>query len=307
MDRNSNALLVVGLTVAATLIACGSSPAPDFSSLSLRMPYDELAAIAGGQCEHVHDRGVRILQWHYEDGSIIEAGIHDGALSGLNVIDPPDSTGRSTATTKSTRSGLQADMPEADLRDQLGDSAITTHDSSDRECRWTYDDGTLTALLLRGKLNEAVWRSADGAQPAVLVSVSDPVEMMLADLASEQEWDRARALQELEGVDDPRLADALLDLLRIETVKRNRGKAALRLAAMGDSRASDLLLPDLDQDPISEDIIKAMGTIGDLRADAALEQAAERVSSPRTRTRIRAARTQIQRRHGALTSDAFGN
>ena len=268
------------------------------------MGYDELAALAGGQCEHVHDRGVRILQWHYKDGSIIEAGIHNGGLSGLNVIDSTGSSGRNMASRRSSGTGLQADMPESKVRQRLGDHPVTMSDASDRECRWTYDDGTLTAVLVRGKLRDATWQGKAADRPEVLVSVTDPVGMLLADLASEYEWDRARALQELDGTEDPRLADALIALLRIETVQRNRGIAALRLADLDDARASDLLLADLDQTVISDNVLRALGAIGDANADAALARAAERVSSPRTLARIQAARSQIQARTGYRPPDA---
>ena len=61
------------LATVVLLVRCGADPetAPDLTGLKLGMSYPAAVTLARGECEHVHDRGVRQLEWHYEDGSLV--------------------------------------------------------------------------------------------------------------------------------------------------------------------------------------------------------------------------------------------
>jgi hypothetical protein len=296
VDRLTLCVLLVTVVV---LARCDGAPetAPDLSGLNLGMSYPAAVTLARGECEHVHDRGVRQLEWHYDDGSLIEATILDGRLSGLEYEDGTAPRGRSIAAVR-VRAGLQPDTPETSLRQRFGDHAVTTDDTSDRECRWSYDDGTLTAIFMHGRLEQASWQEEGHDEPVAWVEVDDPVVLLVDSLASERRSDRYRALYFLERIEDPRVAEALVDLLRIETDRRIRGMAARLLADAGDLRASDLLLPDLEDDPIPDEIIDALARIGDARAEAVLRWTQERIDDDGKKRKIQQARKSIDRRIG---------
>jgi hypothetical protein len=240
---------------------------------------------------------VRQVEWRYEDGSSIEATIHDGKLSSLDFDDGDEPRGRSIAAVR-VKAGVQSDMPEAVLLERLGDHVVTIDDTSDRECRWSFADGKLTAIFMRGRLENASWQEPGQDEPTVLVQVDDPVVLLVDSLASHRRSDRYRALSSIEHAEDPRLVDALLELLRVETNRQNRGMAASLLAATGDPRTSDLLLSDLRRDPIPVEIIDVLARIGDARAEAELARAHERIDNPATKRKIRQARKSIDRRIG---------
>ncbi len=283
----------------AILASCAGDPAaaPDLSALSLGMSYPDVAAIARGECDAIHDRGVRQLEWHYDDGSFVEATILDGKLSGLEYEDGTEARDRSVAAVR-VRVGVQSDAAETLLRSILGDHAVTVDDISDRECRWSYADGAVTAIFMRGRLERASWQGAGDDEVRTLVEVDDPVVLIVEMLANPRPSDRYRALNGIERVEDPRVADALVNLLRVETDRRFRGMAALLLARAGDPRASELLLPDLKQEPIADEIIDALAMIGDARAEIVLGWTQDRLDDPAKKRRINQARRSIDRRLG---------
>ena len=291
--------LWISLATVIVLTRCDGGPetAPDLSGLNFGMSYPAAVTLARGECEHVHDRGVRQVEWHYEDGSLVEATILDGRLSGLEYEDGTAPRGRSIAAVR-VQVSVQSDMPETGLRQRLGDHAVTTDDTSDRECRWSYADGTLTAIFMRGRLERASWQEAGHGEPVTWVEVDDPAVLLVDSLASERRSDRYRALYSLERIDDPRVADALVDLLRVETDRHIRGMAARLLADAGDLRASDLLLPDLEDDPVPDEIIGALARIGDARAEAVLGWTQERIDDDAKKRKIQQARKSIDRRIG---------
>ncbi len=260
------------------------------------MAYPDVAAIARGECDAIHDRGVRQLEWHYDDGSFVEATILDGKLSGLEYEDGSEARDRSVAAVR-VRVGVQSDATEAVLRRLLGDHAITIDDTSDRECRWSYADGAVTAIFMRGRLERASWEGSGDDGPRMLVEV-DPVVLLVESLASHRPSDRYRALDAIERVDDPRVGDALVNLLKVESDRRFRGMAALLLARAGDPRAGELLLPDLEQEPIADEIIDALAMIGDARAEIVLGWTQERLDDPAKKRKINQARRSIDRRLG---------
>lgn len=301
MKGTQQRLEITGLGLAIlVLLGCGPASAPDLTSLRVGLGYDDAVRIVGGQAEHVHDRGVRILEWTFPDGSRIEAGVHDGGLSGLEVKDPPGFSVPSMAA-RATSLGLQGDMPVARLRGLLEPQPVTIHDTSDRECRWTFGDGVLTAVFLRGELREATFASGD--ETRTLVEVEDPVVLWIEDLYSEHPWERYRALEALASADEPRVNDALLEMLRVESDVMHRGMAATILADRGDRRAGDLLLNDLHREHVPDDILDALGAVGDVKAVYALKTAAERQSSPRTRRRMMWARKRILARLAPFDPD----
>ncbi|MDH3456789.1 MAG: HEAT repeat domain-containing protein [Gemmatimonadota bacterium] len=267
--------------------ACSTpSNAPDLSGLTVGQDYDQVVSITGLRCEHLSDSGVRIVVWSYEDGSSIEAGIYEGTLSGLTP---------SGAHAERRASGIRNDDISADsLHALLGDDFATVDDASDRECRWRWDDGRLLATFERGILQQATWLSADGGDPRILAEVTDEVAMLLAGLDSPQAADRYRTLTALSPVADPRVADAVIELLQTETDKTNRGKAALLLAQRGDRRANGLLLQDLQEPIINVDVLRALGQIGELRTEQALRDALHRQGGSRIQAEIQSARARIR-------------
>jgi len=176
-------------------------------------------------------------------------------------------------------------------------------DSSDRECRWRWDDGRLSATFERGVLTEAIWFPADGGEAQILAEVTDEVEHLLSRLDGQHTADRYVALTELAAVEDPRAADAVIELLKVETDKTIRGKAAQLLAQRGDRRAIPLLLKDLEESVVNVDILRALGQIGDLRAERALRDALHRQGSSRLRSEIQSARRRIRERLGMPAPD----
>lgn len=289
----------VMIATVVALVDCASGPgtAPDLSPLEWGMSYPAVETVAGEPCEHLHDRGVRVLAWIFADGSHVEATIHDGRLSGLELDDGNQPRGRSVAAVR-VKAGVQSDMPEAELRERLGEHAVAGEDTSDRECRWDYADGSLEAIFMRGRLERAIWNGSGSSEPLVLVEEIDAVPRFLTDLSSPRRSDRYRALQGLESGEDSRVADALVDLLRVETDRGLRAKAATLLADAGDLRVSDLLLPDLEQEHVPDWIIAALARVGDARAEAALARAQKRQEPPATRRKIQNARKAIDRRIG---------
>ncbi len=283
----------------ALVVRCAGGPAtaPDLSGLELGMSYPDLAAIALGECDAIHDRGVRQLEWHYDDDSFVEATILDGKLSGLEYEDGTAARNQSVAAVR-VRVGVQSDASETMLRSILGDHAVTVDDISDRECRWSFADGAVTAIFMRGRLERASWQGAGDDERTTLVEVDDPVVLLVESLASRRPSDRYRALNAIERVEDSRVADALLTLLGNESDRRFRGMAALLLARAGDMRAGELLLPDLEQDPIADEIIDALAMIGDARAEIVLEWTQDRLDDPAKKRKINQARRSIDRRLG---------
>lgn len=271
--------------------ACRSPESPSLAGLELGLSYDDTVAICGFHGDHLHDRGVRILTWAFPDGSSVESGIHDGRISGLNS-DAAGLGGRSQAF-RATQAGLHPDMTEWELREHFSPSATTTEDSSDRECRWAWSDGVLTATFMDGKLERATWLRTGTAEAEVLVEPEDRLELLFAALRSDEPSVRYRALLELRALEDWRIADEVLELLAVETERANRTQAALILADRRDERASDLLLPDLEENILPDDLLDAIGRIGNHRAAEALIDAERRVGSFHTRAAIRSARARI--------------
>jgi hypothetical protein len=287
-------LAVFLLTV--SLCACsGPNVAPDLSGLAVGQGYDQVVSITGRRCEHLSDSGVRVVVWSYEDGSWVEAGIYEGALSGLTPSGP-------RAERRASR--IRSDHIRTDsLHAILGDDFVTTDDSSNRECRWSWDNGRLLATFERGILKQATWLPADGGDARILAEVTDEVAMLLAGLDSPQTADRYRALTALSAVADPRVADAVVGLLQTEADKTNRGKAALLLAQRGDRRANGLLLRDLHEPIINVDVLQALGQIGDLQTEQALRDALHRQGSSRIQAEIQSARARIRERLGMPPPD----
>ncbi len=284
--------LIAAAALASSFLAC-ANPAPEnLTDLTLSMSYDEVVAILGGQGEHIHDRGVRVVEWRYSDGSVIESGIHESKISGGNVNEPDGLSGRSDA--RAAARGLGNEMTELKMRDVLAPEGVTVEDTSDREVLWTFDDGALRATFMRGQLHEAQWSPTEG-EPETLIANTDPVGLLIAQLQHERPSDRFRAMQALKDVHEPRVNDALLAVLARETDFAHRGLAAKILADRGDERASDLLLPDLRKQVISDDILDAIGRIGDLTAADVLRAAEENVGSRHTKRKIHAARVKILR------------
>ncbi|MCP3981061.1 MAG: HEAT repeat domain-containing protein [bacterium] len=295
-----------GFCVVVVLLAtlgCGDGPdtAPELSGLSLGMSYPDVASLAGGECDAIHDRGVRQLLWRYEDGSLVEATIHDGRLSGLEYDDGGEPRDRSVAAMR-VRTSVQSDMSAPMLRELLGDHAVTYDDTSDRECLWSWSDGSLTAIFMRGGLERATWQPASDGPAQTLVAVDDPVPLLVRGLSSHRPSDRYRALHALEDADDSRIADALLELLGRETERGNRGRAVMLLARAGDVRAGDVLLRFLDERPLQREVIEALGMIGDARAEIRLEWTQENVEDAEMRREISRARRGIKRRTGRNAS-----
>jgi HEAT repeat protein len=187
-------------------------------------------------------------------------------------------------------------MTEAELRAHFEPEPQTFEDASDRECRWTWDDGALTVLLLRGKLERASWLATGAEEAELLVDPGDRLERLLSALKGGQPPDRYRALIEIRKLQDWRAADGVLQLLRLESDFVNRSQAALILAELGDERASDLLLNDLRARTIPDAILEAIGKIGNERAVDELIQAERRVGSVHTKAKIRSAIAQIESR-----------
>ena len=156
---------LAALLASIGLIGCSDPPAPpDFSGLRAGMDYNTVAAIAGGgPCAPIHDRGIRLLEWRFSDGSRIEATIHDGGLSGLEVDDADEPRGRSIAAVR-VQAFAQGAMPEHRMRALLGNDLITREDFSDRDCVWNYPQGELRVLFLRNGLTRASWSPLEGAR-----------------------------------------------------------------------------------------------------------------------------------------------
>jgi hypothetical protein len=291
--------------VLATLLlaaACGGgSPdavqEPDMDALVLRRGYEQAVEHMGSDCELLDDTGYRELLWTYDDGTVIRAGIFNGRLSGLEVGYPEGFRGRRGEADERVARGVRADLPERALRQILGDDPLLLEDTSGRRCRWTLPEGELEARFVRGELREATWQEP-GAEPSVLVEISDWVGFLLEDLEDERDFVRTQALMALqEQPKEPRMAEPLLAMLEREEDASLRGRAALLLADLEEGRASDLLLRDLQRARVPDDILEALGRIGDLRAADALLAAMERTDSSYRRRRLGRARSSILDRY----------
>ena len=280
----------------SAISACQAShPAPDLSGLTVGLGYDEIVEYLGSRCEHRADGGVRGVVWSYEDGSSIEVGIYQGTLSGLTARGPQAE--RRAAAVRSE------DTTADSLHVLFGEQFTTVDDTSDRECLWRWDDGRLVVTLERGVMREAIWYPEDQSHAVLLAEVHDEIEFVLAGLRSDLPSERFRALTKLADQRDPRLAEALVELLRTETDRTNRGKAGLILARVGDARAKNLLLPDLEVAPLNPDVLEALGEVGDLSTDAALREALHREGSYRLQADVQNARARIRLRHRAPPPD----
>ena len=295
-NRPSSLSRLILPVVWLALSACReNNPAPDLTGLSLGLGYDDIVDYLGSRCEHRADSGVRGVLWTYEDGSSLEVGIYQGTLSGL--------TARGHEAERRAAAVRSEETPADSLHVLFGDEFTTLEDTSDRECLWRWDDGRLVVTMARGVLREAIWFPTEGGDAVMLAEVQDEAGFVLAGLRSELPSERFRALTTLSETADPRLADALIEFLRTETEKTNRGKAAVILARLGDTRAAPLLLGDLEALPLNPDVLKALGAIGDMRTDAALRQALHREGSYRLKSEVQKARAAIRRRHGAPPPD----
>jgi hypothetical protein len=286
------ATVLVPFTILAVSLSCDP---PDLERLELRMGYDEVARIVGAQCEARSDEGYRELKWIYKDGTSIVAGIHDGRASGIQVHYPDGFPGRRGKADAMLARGIQGDSPEPFLRKVLGDDPLTVEDHSDRDCHWELSGGELTAIFKRGELHEARWTK--NQETVTYVEVTDPVALLIEDLQNEHDYIRVQALQGVQEHEDPRIAEALLSLLRHERDTYIRSQSALQLARLGETRASELLLPDLRQEIIPEDIIRAIGEIGDERAADALQAAYDRSRNAYIKKELSKARQRILNRN----------